>query len=421
MKDKHPKGIAILFFTEMWERFSYYGMRALLIFYLIKHLKFSESLAGNIYGAYTGLVYFTPLIGGYLADNYLGYKKSILLGGILMCLGHLSLALDSETSFFLGLALLILGNGFFKPNISTLLGFLYEDKKELKDSGYTLFYMGINIGGTFGPLLCGYIGETYSWHLGFGLAGIGMSLGLIVFWFGQSHLAYKEKINIQVEKSFLNPEEKNKISAIAILSIFTMFFWFAFEQAGSSMNLFTEKYIDRNIYIFGFQKEIPASIFQSLNGIMILLFAPVFAFVWNYLNQKKINIYTAIQFFFAFFFLGIGFLILVLGSNQIGSGKLNIFYIVLPFLFHTFGELCISPVGLSTVSKLAPIRFAGLLMGFWFLSNAISHYISGYVSGQMSQFQNLADFFMIFVYTSLVAGIILLLLSKKIYNLMRER
>lgn len=420
MKDKHPRGIAILFFTEMWERFSYYGMRAILFFYLIKHLKFSESLAGNIYGAYTGLVYFTPLIGGYIADNYLGYKKSILIGGIFMMFGHLSLALDSEKSFFIGLALLILGNGFFKPNISTLLGFLYEDKKELKDSGYTLFYMGINIGGTLGPLLCGYIGETYSWHYGFGLAGIGMFFGLIVFWFGQNHLAYKEKINVIEEKSFLTEPEKSKISAIAILSIFTMFFWFAFEQAGSSMNLFTEKYIDRKINLFGIG-EIPASTFQSLNGIMILLFAPFFAYVWNYLNQKKINIYTAIQFFFAFFFLGIGFLILVLGSNQIASGKLNILYIILPFLFHTFGELCISPVGLSTVSKLAPIRYAGLLMGFWFISNAISHYVSGFVSGQMNQFQNLSDFFMIFVYTSILAGIVLLLLSKKIYKLMRER
>lgn len=417
----HPKGIIILFFTEMWERFSYYGMRALLIFYLIKHLNFSESIAGNIYGAYTGLVYFTPLIGGYVADNFLGYKKSILLGGFLMMLGHLSLALDSVYSFFLGLFLLIWGNGFFKPNISTLLGFLYEEKKELKDSGYTIFYMGINIGGMVGPILCGYIGEVYSWHLGFGLAGIGMFFGLIIFLLGQNHLEYKEKKTEQIETIPLSKTEKEKILAIGILSIFTMFFWFAFEQAGSSMNLFTEKYIDRNINLFGVSKEIPASIFQSLNGLMILLFAPFFSYIWSYFQNKKINIYTSYQFLFAFIFLGIGFFILVIGSKNISQEKLNILFIILPFLFHTFGELCISPVGLSTVSKLAPIRFAGLLMGFWFLSNAISHFISGLVSGKMSQFQNLSDFFMIFVYTSIFSGILLFLFSKKIQNLMSEK
>jgi POT family proton-dependent oligopeptide transporter len=386
---------------------------------LVKNLKYTESLAGSIYGAYTGLVYFTPLLGGFIADRYLGYKKTILAGGLLMMFGHFSLAIESQESFFLGLVLLILGNGFFKPNISTLIGYLYKDKPELKDSGFTIFYMGINIGGMIGPLLCGYIGEMYSWHYGFGLAGVGMFLGLLVFLNGYKNLPEKE-FNSQdtlIEEN-LTLEEKNHIKVIFLLSIFTMFFWFAFEQAGSSMNLFADKYIDRRL----FSLDIPASVFQALNGFLILLLAPLFSMIWQNLNKKNIQIYTSIQFLFAFVFLLIGFLVLVKGSLELKtSPKLSIYYILLPYLFHTMGELCISPVGLAMVSKLAPLRFTSMMMGFWFLSNAISHYIAGFVSGKMSSFQNLSDFFLIFVYTSIICIIILSLLYKKIHFMMYHK
>jgi POT family proton-dependent oligopeptide transporter len=279
--------------------------------------------------------------------------------------------------------------------------------------------MGINIGGMIGPLLCGYIGEMYSWHYGFGLAGVGMFLGLLVFLNGYKNLPEKE-FNSQdtlIEEN-LTLEEKNHIKVIFLLSIFTMFFWFAFEQAGSSMNLFADKYIDRRL----FSLDIPASVFQALNGFLILLLAPLFSMIWQNLNKKNIQIYTSIQFLFAFVFLLIGFLVLVKGSLELKtSPKLSIYYILLPYLFHTMGELCISPVGLAMVSKLAPLRFTSMMMGFWFLSNAISHYIAGFVSGKMSSFQNLSDFFLIFVYTSIICIIILSLLYKKIHFMMYHK
>jgi proton-dependent oligopeptide transporter, POT family len=423
MTKKHPKGIAILFFTEMWERFSYYGMRALLILYLVKFFRYEDEFAGQIYGAYTGLVYFTPILGGYIADRYIGFKNAIFIGGTLMMFGHVSLAFSSIEFFYLGLTLLILGNGFFKPNISTYLGTLYSDKPELKDSGFTIFYMGINLGGMFGPLLCGYLGEVYGWHYGFGLAGVGMLLGLFVFKLGlpvlSSNTPQSKKLleNEKIEE--LTSIEKSRISVILILSIFTMFFWFAFEQAGSSMNLFADRYMERSL--FGI--EIPASMFQSLNAFLILLLAPLFARLWIGLLEKKREPNTTLKFSIAFVLLGIGFLFLVLGSRGIGVGvsnKTGMHWLVLAYLFQTMGELCISPVGLSMVSKLAPVRFGGMLMGAWFLSNAISHYVAGFFSGKMGQFSSLSDFFLIFVYTSFISSIILFLLNKKITAMMHN-
>ena len=281
MRDTHPKGIYILFFTEMWERFSYYGMRALLILYLVKFFKYDDECAGSIYGAYTGLVYLTPILGGYIADKLIGFKNAIFIGGTLMMCGHISLAFSSIEFFYLGLLLLILGNGFFKPNISTYLGTLYKDKPELKDSGFTIFYMGINLGGMFGPLLCGYLGEVYGWHYGFGLAGVGMFAGLIVFKLGLPILSANEltesKSDLKQTSDELTLEEKSRILVILILSVFTMFFWFAFEQAGSSMNLFADRYMERNLL----GVEIPASMFQSFNAFLILLLAPFFARLWT--------------------------------------------------------------------------------------------------------------------------------------------
>lgn len=426
MIKSHPRGIYILFFTEMWERFSYYGMRAILILYLVKYFNYSDEFAGSVYGAYTGLVYLTPILGGYIADRFIGFKNAIFLGGILMMCGHISLAISSIEFFYLGLLLLILGNGFFKPNISTYLGTLYKDKPELKDSGFTIFYMGINLGGMFGPLLCGYLGEVHGWHYGFGLAGVGMLAGLIVFKLGLPTLAAEEvKVSLVSEEEntgnseLLTPVEKIRILVILILSIFTMFFWFAFEQAGSSMNLFADRYMDRNL----FGKEIPASLFQSVNAFLILVFAPLFARLWTELGEKKKEPNTPLKFSLAFVLLGIGFLFLVFGSRGLEHSsvvKTSMIWLILAILFHTLGELCISPVGLSMVSKLSPPRFGGLLMGVWFLSNAISHYVAGFFSGKMGQFANLSEFFLIFVYTSFTSAIILFLLNKKLNTMMHN-
>lgn len=421
MRDTHPKGIYILFFTEMWERFSYYGMRALLILYLVKFFKYDDEYAGSIYGAYTGLVYLTPILGGYIADKLIGFKNAIFIGGTLMMCGHISLAFSSIEFFYLGLLLLILGNGFFKPNISTYLGTLYKDKPELKDSGFTIFYMGINLGGMFGPLLCGYLGEVYGWHYGFGLAGVGMFAGLIVFKLGLPILSANEltesKSDLKQTSDELTLEEKSRILVILILSVFTMFFWFAFEQAGSSMNLFADRYMERNLL----GVEIPASMFQSFNAFLILLLAPFFARLWTGLIRIDKEPNTTLKFSIAFVLLGIGFLFLVFGSTGITPNsqvKTGMIWLILAYLFQTMGELCISPVGLSMVSKLSPVRFGGMLMGTWFLSNAISHYAAGFFSGKMGQFTNLSDFFLIFVYTSFICSIILFLLNKKITTMM---
>ena len=424
MRDTHPKGIYILFFTEMWERFSYYGMRALLILYLVKFFKYDDEYAGSIYGAYTGLVYLTPILGGYIADKLIGFKNAIFIGGTLMMCGHISLAFSSIEFFYLGLLLLILGNGFFKPNISTYLGTLYKDKPELKDSGFTIFYMGINLGGMFGPLLCGYLGEVYGWHYGFGLAGVGMFAGLIVFKLGLPILSANEltesKSDLKQTSDELTLEEKSRILVILILSVFTMFFWFAFEQAGSSMNLFADRYMERNLL----GVEIPASMFQSFNAFLILLLAPFFARLWTGLIRIDKEPNTTLKFSIAFVLLGIGFLFLVFGSTGITPNsqvKTGMIWLILAYLFQTMGELCISPVGLSMVSKLSPVRFGGMLMGTWFLSNAISHYAAGFFSGKMGQFTNLSDFFLIFVYTSFICSIILFLLNKKITTMMHNR
>ncbi|HMV45467.1 MAG TPA: peptide MFS transporter [Leptospiraceae bacterium] len=411
----------MLFFTEMWERFSYYGMRAILFLYLVKYFQYDDEYAGQVYGAYTGLVYLTPILGGYIADRFIGFKKAIFLGGCLMMFGHISLAFSSIEFFYLGLALLIFGNGFFKPNISTYLGNLYKDHPELKDAGFTIFYMGINLGAMFGPVLCGYLGEVYGWHYGFGLAGIGMFFGLIVFNLGIKHLKMEEPVRIrlqnQSENKTLSEKEIRRILVILILSIFTMFFWFAFEQAGSSMNLFADRYMDRTL--FGF--EIPASLFQSLNAFLILVFAPIFAKLWSDLADRRKEPNTPVKFSIAFLLVGLGFLFLVFGSKEIDSNtniKVSMVWLVFAYLFHTLGELCISPVGLSMVSKLSPARFAGVLMGTWFLSNAIAHYIAGFFSGKMNQFASLSDFFSIFVYTSFFSAVILFLLNKKINTMM---
>jgi POT family proton-dependent oligopeptide transporter len=458
----HPKALPVLFLTEMWERFSYYGMRALLVLYAVKFLGFSDQLAGQLYGAYTGLVYLTPLLGGWIADRYLGFRRSILLGGILMGIGHISLAIHGIEFFYIGLFFLIIGNGFFKPNMSSLVGLLYKENPNMRDSGYTIFYMGINLGGFFGPIICGSLGEKMEWHYGFGAAGIGMAIGVITFYFGQSllpksigHMPRKNsnsnqsyvpgiileagfpflrnfkkkkfnnkeakeiKVEIMDSENFLKENsnhltksEWNSIKAIGVLSFFSIFFWSAFEQAGSSMNLFADRYVDRMIGSY----EIPASVFQSVNPIFILLLAPLFAKLWIVLGKKNWEPDKPMKFSLGLLLLSIGFVFLVLGAREVAnSGISGMGYLLLAYLFNTLGELCLSPVGLSMVSELAPKSLSGLMMGMWFLSNAIAHYAGGVFSGMMSEWQ-LNVFFSFFVGMSLLACIILLLIRPKLKN-----
>ncbi len=426
----HPKGLFVCFATEMWERFSYYGMRALLILYLTKHWEFSDATSYLIYGAYTSLVYIMPVFGGMLADQILGSKKAVTYGAILLVFGHLGMTVESsEQIFYLSLALIVSGVGFLKPNISTMVGALYQPGDPRRDSGFTIFYMGINIGAFTATLLCGYLGEEVGWAYGFGAAGIGMLFGLIIFLWGQKYLEglaeppsekYKEKINgisfenwayisgifmvittwFLVQNSQLvgqllggfgavfigawllyalfrcDPEERDRLIVVGILILFSLIFWALFEQAGSSLNILTDRGVDR--VIFGW--EVPASMFQSLNAGFIFTIAPIFALLWIALAKRNMEPSTPIKFSIGIIFVGLGFLALVYGMKSSEGLQTGVFWIILIYLLHTLGELCLSPVGLSSVTKLSPQRIVGFMMGMWFFASAAGNYVAGLIA-----------------------------------------
>ncbi len=431
----HPKGLFMLFFAEMWERFSYYGMRALLIFYLTQHWLFSDSQSGVIYGAYTALVYITPVLGGYLADRYLGQRKAVLFGAALLTCGHFLMGVEGDGGqnstalnvFWLALSFIIVGSGFLKANISVMVGQLYELTDKRRDGAYTIFYMGINLGAMLGALLCGYIGQKYSWSFGFGLAGVGMLLGLIVFIVGKPlllgrgeppnpALLSERRAGISVEwliygASFasvaaiwlmiqyqdlvgwllalsgaaligyvlfiaitrLGREERDRIFAATYLMIGSILFWALFEQAGSSLNLYTDRFVDR--------AGIPASMFQSINSIYIVTLGPVFAALWTWLAKHGREPSTAAKFGLGTIQLGAGFLVLVAGATMGGEGaKTAVLFIFLIYLLHTTGELCLSPVGLSAMNRLSPVQMTSLIMGAWFFASAAGNFASGLIA-----------------------------------------
>ncbi len=425
----HPKGLFVLFFAEMWERFSYYGMRALLIFYLTQHWLFSDSEAGVIYGAYTALVYITPVLGGYLADKYLGQRKAVAYGAALLTFGHFLMGFEGSGGqdagalniFWLALAFIIVGSGFLKANISVIVGQLYPRTDVRRDGAYTIFYMGINLGAALGSILCGYLGQTYGWAYGFGAAGFGMLLGLVVFtvfkplllgrgeppkalakgtewglyalgvaavgvcwWLVQNQSVVGTLLGLAgaalvayvlftaVVK--LEPHDRDRIFAAMFLIVGSILFWALFEQAGSSLNLYTDRHVDRTI--FGF--EVPASVFQSVNAIYIVLLAPLFAGLWTWLGRKGLEPSAPAKFGFALMQLGVGFLILVAGA---ATGNLTpVLFIFLIYLFHTTGELCLSPVGLSAMNRLAPAHMASLIMGTWFFASATGNFAAGLIA-----------------------------------------
>ncbi|WP_448663249.1 peptide MFS transporter [Sphingomonas sp. CJ20] len=435
----HPRGLFMLFFAEMWERFSYYGMRAILVFYLTKHFLFAENPAYAVYGAYTSMVYITPVIGGYLADKYLGARKAVFAGGILIAIGHLLIALvegpQGEQGIYLngfygGLAFIIVGTGFLKANISVLVGQLYARDDVRRDGGFSIFYMGINLGAFIGPLLIGYLGERVGWSYGFGAAGIGMVLGLVVFvlargelhgagaplnpallqartplglsreWLiylgsivvvGISWLLIRDEstvgtlllacfgitfLYIFYRALFTLPKvERHRVFAALYLIAICPLFWALFEQAGSSLNVFTDQRVDR--HFLGW--EMPASWFQSVNSFWIITLAPLFGMLWVWLGKRGLEPSAPLKFALGLIQVGLGFVVLVLGAGQNGAMTPMLFVILL-YLLHSTAELCFSPVGLSSMTRLSTGSMVGLMMGTWFLSTAAGNFLAAQIA-----------------------------------------
>jgi POT family proton-dependent oligopeptide transporter len=460
----NPHSLTTLFFTEMWERFSYYGMRALLVLYLVNSQNYSESDALHIYAVYTGLVYLTPLIGGYLADRFLGSQKAIFIGGLTMMIGHFLMAFPNF--LYLAIGMLIIGNGYFKPNISSLLGRLYKPDDVRRDSGFSIFYVGINLGAFLAPLIVGYVGETINWHYGFAIAGFGMLAGLIQFYIGQNKII-KEDISSQSKK--LNPadwgiitlvslinlplilvilelnqiindfffeilailiiliffyfitkkkqlltvkKDIKRIAYIGILSIFVIFFWVGFEQAGGSLTLFANNSVDRNFLGF----VIPASFFQSINPLIIILIGPMIANFWLSVDRSKNKINTSQKMGLGLLLLASGFFLIMLVNNS-SETSISLWWLVGVYFLHTMGELCLSPIGLSMVSKVSPKKIASLMMGFWFLSSAVANFTAGKLPAILES--NNLDLFTFLSVSSLVAGLVLIFISSFMEKLIK--
>lgn len=492
----HPAALFVLFFTEMWERFSYYGMRALLTVFLITEITkggwgWSNADAMSLYGWYTGLVYATPVLGGIIADKLTGFKKAILIGALLMTLGHASMALEGfeKNFFYIGLGLMILGNGMFKPNISSMVGQLYPDKSSKKDAGYTIFYMGINAGAFLGSLLCGYLGEKIGWHYGFGLAGVFMFFGMLQFYFGQKIFGViGDKPKTKEELAALKKDDteevlpknvvKDRLFVVAVLMIASIFFFLAFEQAGGSLSIFAKdftqrvlegsaatsfKWIDAILTIFpivvvtyvllslskrifkdypltilftlisfasiavlglwkvqreftSLETEVTVSWFQILNAFFIVMFASAISKVW----ERVWNPSGPIKFALGLFLVGFSFVVVAYGAMDIPAGaaagavRVSMIWLILAYFFQTMGELCLSPVGLSYVSKLSPKKLLGLIFGFWFLASAISNKIAGVMGGMIDKISaeySLSTFFLIIAIMPMAVALILVLIN----------
>ena len=466
----HPRGLFVLFYAEMWERFSYYGMRALLILYLVKFWLFSDGKSNLIYGAYTSLVYITPVLGGYLADRWLGQRKAVFFGGILLALGHLFMAwegmhgiTDPATKqadpainiFWLALALITVGSGFLKGNISVIVGQLYKLTDPRRDASYTIFYMGVNAGAFLGTILVGYLGETVSWSYGFGLAGIGMVLGLVIFVLGKpalnGHGEPPEALTTGSEwrlygaglaavavawfliqsppvvqtflivsgvamlgyalfEAFKLPKEpRERMFAILFLIGLNPIFWGLFEQAGGSLSLYTDKFVDR--------QGVPTSLFQSINPIYILTLAPLFAMLWQWLGKRGMEPSAPTKFGFALLQVGLGFLVFVWGTRAVGMETMTpVLLVFIVYLLHTTAELCLSPVGLSAMTRLSPVHLGSFIMGAWFYMTAVGQFVAGKIgeatggeSGEMSKELTMAIYSKIGWVTMGVAVVVLLL------------
>jgi POT family proton-dependent oligopeptide transporter len=426
----HPRGLATCFFTEMWERFSYYGMRALLILYMVAPvdkggLAFSTEKGASIYGWYTMGVYAMSVPGGWVADKLLGLYRSVLLGGIIIACGHFMMAYPSLPTFYAGLISIVIGTGLLKPNVSGIVGTLYSKEDVRRDAGFSIFYMGINLGAFIAPLICGPLGQRVNWHYGFGAAGVGMTLGIIQYIAGKKHIApglarhAKEEVDERAaeaaagKSSSFTPQEWRRISVIGILFIFSMLFWGAFEQAGSSLNLFADRLTRLNFLSLNF----PSSTFQSVQPLFVIIFSPIFALLWLRLGKHEPSSPT--KFAFGLFFVGLSFLLLVPGAAiaQSQGIKVSPMWLVGVYFLQTCGELCLSPVGLSMVTKLAPPRIVGLMLGVFFLSISFGNKLGGYCAGFFDRLP-LPTLFGAVAGTTLTAAFILFLLVKPIRKLM---
>jgi POT family proton-dependent oligopeptide transporter len=474
----HPRGLSTLFFTEMWERFSYYGMRGILILFLVASVQtggfgLTDRTAAAIYGLYTGFAYLMALPGGWVADRILGQRNAVFVGGCIIAAGHFSMAIPSVPTFYLGLVLIVIGTGLLKPNVSAMVGDLYPVGSPRRDAGFSVFYSGINVGALAGPIICGFLGERVNWHLGFSAAGIGMVLGLIQYRFGGKYLGQAGvraagkrrpedraavrrlaiggaaivgvlglflalrltgvvKVELyEVAKATgyfmlglailyfasillfakLTGAEKKRIVVIFVFFMAAVLFWAGFEQAGSSLNLFTDRMMNRDL----FGKTIPTSWYQSVNSIFLIIFAPIFGALWIKLGRRQPS--TAAKMGYGLLLLAVGFLVLAWGASYAVNGvKVSMMWMIVTYFLHTAGELCLSPVGLSSVTKLAPRKLAGQLMGTWFMGTALGNLIAGLAAGGFEG-MGVGELFAAVAKVTGVAGIILLVFAKPIRRL----
>jgi POT family proton-dependent oligopeptide transporter len=436
----------VLFVTELWERFAYYGMRALLILYLIDTagggLGWSRERASELYGWYNGLVYLTPVAGGWLADRFLGTNRSLAIGGAIIALGHFVLALGPPAALYAGLGLIVIGTGFFKPNVYTMVGQLYRPDDVRRDAGFTLYYMGINLGALFGPLVCAWLAAhpRFGWHYGFGAAGIGMVLGLLFYLrtrdarlSGVGSPPVRSRSNSEsIAVPFrLVPHERRRVLALGIITVFVVFFWLAFEQVGSSLNIFAAQRTDRSVgaslaWLVP-AGEIPAAWFQAINPLFVLLLAPLMAGLWERLGSSGPS--TQAKMALGLVVLGLAYVVMVLGAEAGDSGvRVSPWYLVSFYFVYSIGELCFLPAGFSFVGQAAPARLASMLMGIWFTANFVANLLGGYLAGSVEAIERgeffvvlggQADFFLIFVISCLGAGLLLTVLLPTIRRLMR--
>lgn len=479
----HPSGLSTLFFTELWERFSYYGMRGLLVLFMVDAVEkggmgLNDRTASSIYGLYTAFVYLAALPGGWIADRLIGAQRAVWIGGLIIAAGHFTLAIPSTKAFFLGLILVVIGTGFLKPNISAIVGQLYPEGGARRDAGFTIFYMGINMGAFLGPLICSYLGEQVNWHLGFGAAGVGMLFGVAQYklsaarlgdaglravkshkqmnaagfdkaWYlviggfaivgltvilGLSELITFDALSLAQNTTYvivgiafaffiyvfafgnLTTVERSRTLVIVILFVTSAVFWSGFEQAGSSLTLFADRYTERMLFSF----EVPAGWFQSLNPFYIVVLAPIFASVWVKLARRQLDPSMPAKFALGLIILGLGFLIMVAAAKLVAAGnEAAPYWLILTYLLHTLGELCLSPVGLSSVTKLAPKRFVGQMMGIWFLATSLGNLIAGLLAGRFNpeSLNEMPGLFMQIVVVSVGSGVLLLLFVKPIKKL----
>ena len=405
-----PRGLVLLFFVEMWERFSYYGMKALLILYLVDARNWPVSRAADLYGNYTALAYMAPLLGGYVADRVLGARRSLVWGGIIIAFGHFTLALETSTTFYLGLGLVILGTGLFKPNVSTMVGELYSHGDKRRDAGFTIFFMGISVGAFLAPLACGYLGQKIGWRYGFGAAGVGMVLGLALYLWGRSRYLPDigdRTLKVRSEKknaSSVTAAERRRIFAVLLVVLLTVPFWACYEQFGSSLSLFADRHIARTLGDF----EIPASWFQSINPVVILLFAPVLAFLWQWLERRNREPSAPKKMVAGYVLLAAGFGFATL-AGFLSETRLLVspVWFLATDLFRSWGELLVSPVGLSYITKVAPARYRSRLMAAWFLAEGLGNKLAGSIAAY-SDVIRAGHFYAMFVLIAIVSTVALL-------------